>query len=151
MNFKIEKINEQDAVYCSWQKVELMVKVLAAKIRKSNKRYDIVLGITNGGIVPAMLMARELDIQHIQFIPVRNKELQKHEMPPLSKNKKYLAIDEIYDTGYTFCKVSRALNKVECDFAFLVSRYTETSSRILVAKILNHNKYVTFPWEREVK
>lgn len=147
----IPEDRKMNSVYCSWQEVELMIKVLAAKIRKSNKRYDIVLGITNGGIVPAVLMARELDIEHIQFIPVRNKELKKNEMPSLSKNKKYLVIDEIYDTGNTFCKVSCELKKVGCDFAFLVSRYTERSSRIFVAKILNHNKYVRFPWEKEVK
>jgi hypoxanthine phosphoribosyltransferase len=61
------------------------VRVLAAKIQKSSKRYDIVLGITNGGIVPAILMGRELEIDYIQFIPVRNKQLQVHEMPRCTK------------------------------------------------------------------
>jgi hypoxanthine phosphoribosyltransferase len=86
-------------VLCSWLDVEDMVKVLAAKIQKSNKSYDIVLGITNGGIVPAALIARELGIDHLQFIPIRNKILHKYEMPRLYKEKKYLVIDEIYDTG----------------------------------------------------
>jgi len=125
-----------------------MVKVLAAKIQKSNKRYDIVLGITNGGVVPAMLMARELESDHIQFIPVRNNRLHKHEMPRLYKYKKYLIIDEIYDTGRTFFKVCRELRLVDCDFAFLVSRYAE-SSGLWVGKTLNHIKYVIFPWERK--
>ena len=134
-------------VYCSWREIEYLIKVLATKVQKSNKGYDIILAITNGGIVPSALMARELEIDHIQFIPVRNRILHKHEMPRLYKNKKYLVIDEIYDTGYTFFKVSRALKLVDCDFAFLVSRYTE-SSTILVAKVLNHGKYVIFPWEK---
>ncbi len=133
---------------CSWFDVEDMVKVLAAKIQKSNKSYDIVLGITNGGIVPAALIAQELGIDHIQFIPVRNKILHKYEMPRLYKEKKYLVIDEIYDTGDTFRKVSHALKMLDCDFAFLVSRYYKSSS-IFVGKILNHSKYVIFPWERK--
>lgn len=137
-------------VYCSWQKVESLVKVLVTKIQKSNKKYDIVLGITNGGVVPAVLVAREMNIDHIQFIPVRNKHIQKKEMPYFYKNKKYLVIDEIYDTGYTFSKISDALRKVDCDFAFLVSRYPK-SCGVLVGKVLNHDKYVVFPWERKRK
>ena len=139
---------DSSKVYCNWREVEFMVKVLAAKIQKSNKRYDIVLGITNGGVVPAMLMARELESDHIQFIPVRNNRLHKHEMPRLYKYKKYLIIDEISDTGRTFFKVCRELRLVDCDFAFLVSRYAE-SSGLWVGKTLNHIKYVIFPWERK--
>jgi len=71
-------------------------------------------------------MARELDINHIQFIPVRNKKLYTEEMPLLSNDKKYLIIDEIYDTGETFSKVCNALKIFECDFAFLMSRYPYT-------------------------
>lgn len=145
---RVEDYNRSKTVYCSWIEIEYMIKALATKIQKSNKEYDIVLGITNGGIVPATLMARELDIKHIQFIPVRNKILHKHEMPRLYRDKKYLVVDEIYDTGYTFRKVFHALNTIDCDFAFLVSRYAETS--ILAGKILNHSKYVIFPWERKI-
>ena len=145
----VEDYNRSKKVNCSWLEIEHLIKVLAIKIQKSNKDYDIVLGITNGGIVPATLIARELDIKHIQFIPIRNKILRKHEMPRLYKGKKYLVIDEIYDTGYTFRKVVHALKTIDCDFAFLVSRYAETST-ILVGKILNHSNYVIFPWERKL-
>jgi uncharacterized protein len=65
----------------------------------------MLLWASNGGIIPARLLARELDIDYIQLIPVRNKELCKEELPLLLKDKKYLIIDEIYDTGATFSKV----------------------------------------------
>jgi uncharacterized protein len=104
LNFK-DEINEVKE-YCNWEEAEYLIRVLADKIiKKSNKKYDIILGKTNGGIIPARLMARGLNIDFIQFIPVRNKELQREEMPLLHKDKKYLVIDEIYDTGDTFSKV----------------------------------------------
>ena len=59
--------------------------------------------------------------------------------------KKYLIVDDIYDTGNTFSKVFDSLRGFDCDFAFLMS----DSNAILVAKILNHNKWVVFPWERK--
>lgn len=133
--------------YCNWEEIELLTKIVTDKIRRSNKRYDAILGITNGGIIPARLMARELNIDYIQLIPVRHKKLYKEEMPLLLKDKKYLVIDEIYDTGDTFFKVYDALKIFDCDFAFLMSRYEHNSRGIYIGKVLNHNNWIVFPWE----
>jgi uncharacterized protein len=133
--------------YCSWEEVESLTKIVADKIRSSNKTYDSILGITNGGIIPARLMARELNINYIQFIPVRNKNLYKAEMPTLLKDKKYLIVDEIYDTGDIFSKVYDAVRIFDCDFAFLMSRYEHNSRGTYIGKVLNHDKWIVFPWE----
>jgi hypoxanthine phosphoribosyltransferase len=133
--------------YCSWEEVEALTRIVADKIRRSNKKYDAILAITNGGIIPARLMARELDVDYIQLIPVRDKKLYKEEMPLLLKDKKYLIIDEIYDTGDIFYKVYEAVRMFDCDFAFLMSRYEHGSKRIYIGKVLNHNKWIVFPWE----
>ena len=143
------QINERlSKEYCTWREVDLLVHDLAYKIQRSRKQYDVILAITNGGIVPARLMARELDINNIQFIPIRNKKLFINELRPLLKGKKYLVVDEIYDTGDTFSKVFDSLRGFDCDFAFLMSRYRD-SNAALAAKTLNHNKWVVFPWERK--
>jgi uncharacterized protein len=143
------QINERSSKeYCTWQEVDLLVENLAYKIQRSGKQYDAILAITNGGIVPARLMARELNINDIHFIPIRNKKLFINELRPLLKGKKYLIVDDIYDTGNTFSKVFDSLRGVDCDFAFLMSRNRD-SNAIVVAKVLNHNKWVVFPWERK--
>jgi len=143
------QINERlSKEYCTWEEVDLLVQNLAYKIQRSRKQFDAILAITNGGIVPARLMARELDINDIQFISIRNKKLFMNELRPLLKGKKYLIVDEIYDTGNTYSKVFDLLRGFDCDFAFLMSRYRD-SNAALVAKILNHNKWVVFPWERK--
>ena len=148
MKFEAE-INEKNSPkeYCNWKEVESLTRRIADKIRRSNKKYDIILAITKGGIIPARLMARELDIDHIQLIPVREKKLYKEEMPILLKDKRYLIIDEIYDSGDTFCKVYESVRNFDCDFAFLMSRSEHNSKKMYVGKILNHNKWIVFPWE----
>jgi hypoxanthine phosphoribosyltransferase len=132
---------------CNWNEVECLVKIVADKIRSSNKIYDVILAITNGGVIPARLMARELNIDHIQLIPVRQKKLYKEEMPILFKDKKYLVIDEIYDTGDIYSKVHDVLKIFDCDFAFLMSRYQVNFKGAYIGKILNHSKWIVFPWE----
>lgn len=152
MKFKVE-INEKNSPkeYCCWEDVELLTKIAVDKIRSSNKVYDVILGITNGGIIPARLMARELDINHIQFIPVRNKKLQEEEMPPMCKEKKYLIVEEIYDSGNTFSKVHDAVRRFDYDFAFLMGRYKDSDGDggVYVGKVLNQNKWIVFSWEQK--
>ena len=155
MKFKKEEINKKSSPqeYSSWGDIVLLTQVVAAKIKTSNKKYDIILGITNGGIIPARLMAQELDIDHIQFIPVRNKKLHIEEMPQLTTDKKYLVVDEIYDTGQTFSKVKHAMQDFDCDYVFLMRRFNDTNDNetdnglTFIGKILNHDKWVVFPWE----
>jgi hypoxanthine phosphoribosyltransferase len=157
LKYKREEVNETSSPkeYCTWEEVELLTQIVAAKIHKSNSTYDIILGITNGGIIPARLLALELDINHIQFIPVRNQRLHLEEMPQLATDKKYLVVDEIYDTGETFFMVKYAMQDFERDYAFLMRRFNDTNDNpadneaTFVGKILNHDKWVVFPWERK--
>jgi len=132
--------------YCTWQEIEALVEKLVHTMRRSGKKYDVILAVANGGIIPARLIARELDVNHIQFILVRNKKLYAEDMLSLLKGKKYLIADDIYDTGDTFNKVYAMVKEFDCDFAFLMSRY-KNSNAALVAKVLNHEKWIVFPWE----
>ena len=157
MKFKKEAVNEKRSPkeYCSWWEVGLLTKIVATKIQSSNKKYDVILGVTNGGIIPARLMALELDINHMQLIPVRNKKLHIEEMPQLVNDKKYLVVDEIYDTGETFSKVKYAMQDFDCDYAFLMRRFNDTADddtgceTSFTGKILNHDKWIVFPWEQK--
>lgn len=157
MESKSEEVNKYNSPkeYYSWRQIELLIKTVADKILRSNKRYDAILGITNGGIIPARLIARELDINHISFIPFRSKKLHKEEMPSLLESKKYLVIDDIYDTGNIFSVASNEVGKFNCDFAFLIRRFADDGGggcggETYVGEILNHKKWIVFPWERKM-
>ena len=143
--------NEVDTprVYCSWDEVVSLTRLIAEQIKSEGNKYDIILGVTNGGIIPARLMARELNINYIQLIPIRDKRLYEREMPSLFREKKYLIIDEIYDTGGTFSKIYNAVKKFNCHFAFLISRCNNMNlfERSYLGKILSHSGWVIFPWE----
>jgi hypoxanthine phosphoribosyltransferase len=158
LKFKKKDIYEKNSLkeYCSWEEIRLLTQIVASKIKRSNKKYDVILGITNGGIIPARLMALELDVDHIQFLPVRNKRLHIEEMPQLATDKNYLVVDEIYDTGQTFSTVKCVMQDFDCDYAFLMRRLNDIHSNEIgnetafIGKILNHGKWIVFPWEQRV-
>lgn len=134
--------------YLDWDNIENLVKKTALKIKKNNnKKYDLIIGIKNGGIIPAILISRELDINHIEFITIRKNKIFKFNK--FHKDKKYLLIiDEIYDTGKTFSIVNEYFKRFEYDYACLVSRYRiPDNNKIVTGKVLNHKKWIVFPWE----
>jgi hypoxanthine phosphoribosyltransferase len=130
--------------HCSWQEVQGLVRKIAAEIRKD--KYDCVLAIANGGIIPAKLLAEELGIDQIMLIPVRGKHVIEAEMPRLQEGKKYLVIDDIYDTGDIYKKVSRAIQGFDCTFVFCMSRYPQEFGAY--GELLNHERWIVFPWEK---
>ena len=134
--------------YLDWDDIENLVKKTALKIKKnSNKKYDLIIGIKNGGIIPAILISRELDINHIEFITIRKNKIFKFNK--FHKDKKYLLIiDEIYDTGKTFSIVNEYFKRFEYDYACLISRYRiPDNNKIVTGKVLNHKRWIVFPWE----
>ena len=134
--------------YLDWNNIENLVKKTALKIKENNMKYDLIIGIKNGGIIPAKLISRELNIKNIDFISVKMNQIFTSSNFP--RNKKYLLIDDIYDTGKTFFTVNKFFNSFDYDYACLVSRYriTDNNSKIIIiGEILNHNKWIVFPWE----
>lgn len=141
------KIEGQES--CSWFEILNLVKEIAKQIKAKQKQYDCILGIANGGIIPAKLLAEELGMDAIQLIPVHKKQIVISEMPQLDRKKNYLVIDDIYDTGDTFKKVADVMSGYRCDYAFCMSRYDQHIE--FCGSILNHNRWIIFPWEQNTK
>lgn len=132
--------------YLDWNDIENLIKKTALKIKENNKKYDLIIGIKNGGIIPAKLISRELNINDIDFISIKMNQI--FTSSNFTRNKKYLLIDDIYDTGKTFFTVNKFFNSFEYDYVCLISRYRITdNSKIITGEILNHNKWIVFPWE----
>ena len=136
--------------YLDWYDIENLVKKTVLNIKKINKKkYDLIIGIKNGGIIPAILIARELDINYIEFITVKRNKILKFNKFHKDKKSSLLIIDDIYDTGKTFSIVNEYFKRVEYDYACLISRYKipDNNNKIVTGKVLNHKKWIVFPWE----
>ena len=129
---------------CSWFEIHYLVKEVARQA--AAKKYDCILAIANGGIIPARLLAEELGIDDVKLVPVRKKKVIAPEMPALDKKKRYLVIDDIYDTGDTYNKVRKAVKGFGCDYAFCMTRHPTDAG--ICGRILGHDRWIVFPWER---
>ena len=140
-------------IILSWSDVgeyitKISIEVQAKIISNSLKDYEVI-AIGNGGIIPATMLSYRLNIKPINIFPLIDKQIISHKVPTLDPKKKYLLIDEIYDTGKTIDLVERSLMEMNYLKIFLLKRYKTDSIRDkdVCGKILNDSRWVVFPWE----
>lgn len=140
-------------IILSWEDVDNLIARVSNKLQErllvgsSAQDYEII-AIANGGIIPATLLSYKLEIKPINIFPIIDKKAISHKIPILDSTKKYLLVDEIYDTGKTIDLVEQYMTRVNYVKIFLLQRYnTDSASDHLYGKILNDSRWVVFPWE----
>jgi hypoxanthine phosphoribosyltransferase len=147
---KILKYTDKE-ILSSWNDIDRMVKVICQKIKSKIgnhlEKYEII-AITNGGIIPATIISYKLGIKNIHLFPIIDKKIIHNKIPILKTTKKYLLIDEIYDTGKTLKKTAKCLRLVNHLDIFLIERYnTVISANHVYGRVLDDSRRVVFPWE----
>ncbi|OIN85717.1 MAG: xanthine phosphoribosyltransferase [Alphaproteobacteria bacterium CG1_02_46_17] len=93
----------------TWQEIHVLAKKLSSTLRESGESWSRVIAVTRGGMVPACLVARDLDIRVIETISVKSYDHQSQSAAEvlyapenLGTGKGCLIIDDLSDTGNTF-------------------------------------------------
>ncbi len=138
-------------IILDWNDIDELIKNICLKIKFQLKNYlenYEIIAITNGGIIPATIISYKFGIKNIHLFPIINKKVIYKKIPFFETTKKYLLIDEIYDTGKTFQITSTHLSFINHLDIFLLERYnTNISNNHIYGKILDDPRWVVFPWE----
>ncbi|MDE1725089.1 MAG: phosphoribosyltransferase [Thaumarchaeota archaeon] len=123
--------------YLTWKEIEQQVLSLVKKIEKTGFEFNKIATVSRGGLVPARLVA---DYFNIKTIQVDGKKI----------SQKTLFVDDIYDSGNTFRKISpRVEHPKKFLYATLVARKGVKYPKNLVYGKKTHGcEYVVFPWDR---
>ncbi len=106
------------AFHVSWDQFHRDARALAWRLAETGP-YAAIVGIARGGLVPAAIVARELDLRVVECISVVSYEHTTQEGPPkivkpialeivYGEGEGVLIIDDLVDTGAT-ARVVRAL------------------------------------------
>jgi adenine/guanine phosphoribosyltransferase-like PRPP-binding protein len=112
-----------------------------------------IVAVTRGGLVPAALVARELDIRLIDTVCVANYDDRAREPGKIVVLKALegdgadcLLIDDLVDTGETAQVVRNLLPK-----AHFATLYAKPAGRPLVDTFItevSQDTWIVFPWEK---
>ena len=139
----------------SWEEIHRNSKALAWRLSEL-KPYRGIIAVTRGGLVPAAIVARELDIRLIDTIcALSYNQKNKGEVNVLKESliaedgKDWLIIDDLVDTGETIKTI-----RLKLPHAHYATVYAKPSGREQVDTFItevSQDTWIYFPWDMEMK
>tara|TARA_B100000959_G_C14838575_1_gene565042 strand:- start:106 stop:606 length:501 start_codon:yes stop_codon:yes gene_type:complete len=141
----------------TWAEVHRDTKLLARKLIGTDE-WKGIIAVTRGGLVPAAIIAREMDIRNIDTICIATYDEQyigdvnMIKVPDLAvaeKGESWLMIDDLVDTGATI-KAARELLP-NCHIATVYAKEMGRPSVDTFVHEVPQNYWVFFPWDTDVQ
>ena len=137
----------------TWDQLHRDARALAWRLMPLRPLRGIV-AVTRGGLIPAAIIARELDIRLIESVSIVTYDEEERGEPRVTKppsaagdGEGFLIIDDLVDTGAT-AKLVRALLPAS-HFACI---YAKPAGRDLVDSYVtevSQDTWILFPWDTE--
>jgi xanthine phosphoribosyltransferase len=134
----------------SWDELHRHTRTLAWRLLKLGPFHGIV-AITRGGLVPASIVARELNIRLIDTIGIASYDYKSQGEISVLKDADagdgggWLIVDDLVDTGSTARVVRERLPK-----AHFATIYAKPAGRPLVDTFItevSQDTWILFPWD----
>ena len=139
----------------SWEEIHRNSKALAWRLSEL-KPYKGIIAVTRGGLVPAAIVARELDIRLIDtFCVLSYNQKTKGDIKVLKESsvanngEGWLIVDDLVDTGETIKAIRSSLPN-----SHYATVYAKPSGREQVDTFItevSQDTWIYFPWDMEMK
>ena len=153
-----ERLPHEKGFHVSWDQLHRDARALAWRLDGQGPdegcAWRAVVAITRGGMAPAMIIARELDIRLVDTISVKSYNHQTQSEPRIIKmpdqdlvgdGEGVLIIDDLVDTGKTLEVVRNVLPK-----AHVATVYAKPMGRDQVNSFVtevSQDTWIFFPWD----
>ena len=137
----------------SWEQLHRDAKALAWRLAERGP-YERIVAITRGGLVPAHIIARELDVRVIDTVCISSYDHETQRAAAVLKavasegeGAGWLIVDDLVDTGATGRIVREMLPK-----AHFATIYAKPAGRPMVDTFVtevSQDTWILFPWDTE--
>ena len=153
----MDRLPHEKGFHVSWDQLHRDSRALAWRLDDQSPDgvpWRAVVAITRGGLAPAMIVARELDIRMVDTISIKSYNHQeqsepqviKHPAPDLVGNGSgVLVVDDLVDTGKTL-----ELVKAQMPKAHIATVYAKPLGRSMVDTFItevSQDTWIFFPWD----
>ena len=153
-----DRLPHEKGFHISWDQIHRDSRALAWRLDKQGPGTDgawkAVVAITRGGMAPAMIISRELDIRVVDTISVKSYNhqdqgeavvLKAPDMEVVGDGEGVLIIDDLVDTGKTLDVVRKLLPK-----AHFATVYAKPKGKPMVESYItevSQDTWIFFPWD----
>lgn len=140
----------------SWEELHRHAKALAWRLI-DKQQWKGIIAVTRGGMVPAAIIARELDIRVVEAVSVssydhkdqRKAEILKGVSDVVGDGEGWLVVDDLVDTGNTFVVLRELIPN-----AHYATIYAKPMGRPQVDSYItevSQNTWIYFPWDMDMQ
>ncbi|SLN37629.1 Xanthine phosphoribosyltransferase [Roseovarius albus] len=152
-----ERLPHERGFHVSWDQLHRDARALAWRLQSEapdDTGWRAIVAITRGGMAPAMIIARELDIRTVDTISVKSYDHQNQseavvikapDMNLIGDGDGVLIIDDLVDTGKTLEIVRKQMPK-----AHVATVYAKPMGREMVDSFItevSQDTWIFFPWD----
>jgi xanthine phosphoribosyltransferase len=137
----------------TWDQLHRDSKALAWRLLERGP-YAGIVAITRGGLIPAAIVARELDCRLIESVSIVTYDEEKRGEPRVAKppaaagdGEGWLILDDLVDTGTT-ARVVRALLP-KAHFATVYAKPAGKPTVDTFITEVSQDTWILFPWDTE--
>lgn len=143
------KLQKPATLNIAWGDFHSDAKLLAAKL-KSKGKFDAIVAVTRGGLVPAAVVASELGIRMVDTICVSSYDGKRQGQAEILKNislknGNILVIDDLVDTGKTMELVRKVIPNSHVATVYAKPKGRKTADTFV--KEISQDSWIVFPWE----
>ncbi|MEM7070526.1 MAG: xanthine phosphoribosyltransferase [Pseudomonadota bacterium] len=136
----------------SWDELHRNARLLAWRLNEIGP-FERIIAITRGGMVPATIVARELEIRYIDTVCISTYDHKDLGEPKILKSiegdgEGWVLVDDLVDTGATARMVRKILPK-----AHFATIYAKPEGRPIVDSFVtevSQDTWILFPWDVEL-
>jgi len=149
----------EDNIKLTWDDVDFIANIVAESISKKNIKFDTIVALGRGGLIPGAILSYKLDIKNLQNLGINTRqedgqyvETLIYQRPTITGN--VLVVDDINDSGKTFEAVNSLIKSEYPDigellYCSLTTRYnTNFNENTISGKIINTSDWLVFPWDK---
>ncbi|PCD77280.1 xanthine phosphoribosyltransferase [Pseudothioclava arenosa] len=153
----VDRLPHEKGFHVSWDQLHRDARALAWRLDgkgPDNGQWKAVVGITRGGLVPAAIVSRELDIRVVDTISVKSYSHQTQKEALVTKEPQaelmgdgegVLIVDDLVDSGKTLELVRKLYPK-----AHFATVYAKPKGREQVDTFItevSQDTWIFFPWD----
>jgi xanthine phosphoribosyltransferase len=137
----------------TWDQLHRDARALAWRLMNLGP-FDGIVAVTRGGLIPAAIIARELDVRLVESVSILTYEDEERGEPRVTKaptaagdGSGFLIIDDLVDSGTTARVVRGLLPRAH--FACI---YAKPAGREMVDSFVtevSQDTWILFPWDTE--
>ncbi len=152
-----DRLPHEKGFHISWDQIHRDSRALAWRLDgkgPDDGAWKAIVAITRGGMAPAMIIARELDVRTVDTISIKSydhqqqseaKVLKSPDTSMMGDGEGILIIDDLVDTGKTLEVVKTLYPK-----AHIATVYAKPMGRPMVDSFItevSQDTWIFFPWD----